>query len=141
MANESAVDLGQVAFPRTYREKLWRSAGSALFGTALLWWYASGSEPYVIYLVLAFFLFMMLDVIVTRTVLYEDRIERIHLLGRWSLCGRHRGGNHLASVGRDARISREKSGSGAPSAAWAALSISERRRNSSNDSVVSTQPE
>lgn len=89
MTDERVVDLAPVGLPRTYREKYWGEIGAAVLVAIMLWARTIGSDPYVIYPVLGLSLFMVLNIIATRIVLHDDRIESVNLLGRRVLFKSH----------------------------------------------------
>ena len=84
MSNGTVAALSEARFPKTYRE-YWVVVLSTLLSTFYLWLWTFSFDPNLIYAILALYLFLIVDVIVTRTVVREDRIESINLLGRRTL--------------------------------------------------------
>jgi hypothetical protein len=85
MAKQQVLDMAHAHFPKTYRESYWGAVLQTLIVGVYLWATAFGSDPNVIYALFALFPFTLLNLIVTRTVLYDDSIESIGILGRRSL--------------------------------------------------------
>ncbi len=73
------------SYPRVYREKIWGALGAAIFIVLLLWLKTLSAGTGILYAIGALFLLMMVNLFVTRIVLYPGHIESINLIGRRSM--------------------------------------------------------
>jgi hypothetical protein len=82
--NEKRIPM-HASLPRTYRESKWASIALAVVMAGIVGVETFQYDYNANFAILAFLMFTILNMAVTRIVLYDDRIESVTLLGRRSL--------------------------------------------------------